>query len=222
MSSISLAIGIPTLVRSQNSCLDTRKPLLILNVSLISGSLIRPFHPTVVLGFSRYARMMMQRSWLSFAEISSRRCAYSSAVTGSWMEQGPTMTNSRSSCWVMIRTVSRRPLATVKTVLSDCSFRVSGMSLRWLVICEAIQQESQLEGAQEGSKGLVQRLRSTISKSLPVHARSWLSPLMFSFSSTLPSKAGIFAMCSTLTRRKARSVRSVVQREKTKRHQPRS
>ena len=53
VSSISLAIGIPRPVRSQNSCLETLKPLLILNVSFISGSLIKPFQPTVVLGFSR-------------------------------------------------------------------------------------------------------------------------------------------------------------------------
>ena len=53
VSSISLAMGMPELVRSTKSCRDTRRPLLILNVSSMSGSLIRPFQPTVVRGFSR-------------------------------------------------------------------------------------------------------------------------------------------------------------------------
>ena len=53
VSNISLAIGIPNSVNCTNSCLEILKPLLIWKLSSISGSLINPFQPTVVLGFSR-------------------------------------------------------------------------------------------------------------------------------------------------------------------------
>lgn len=43
--------GTPMLVRSQRSCRAIRRPLLILNDPSISGSLMSPFHPTVVRGF---------------------------------------------------------------------------------------------------------------------------------------------------------------------------
>ena len=45
--------GIFNLSRSIKSFLAISTPLPILKLSLRSGSLIRPFHPTVVLGFSK-------------------------------------------------------------------------------------------------------------------------------------------------------------------------
>lgn len=55
VSSSSHPIGIPISLISLNSSLANLNPLLIWNVPLTSGSLMRPFHPTVVLGFSKYA-----------------------------------------------------------------------------------------------------------------------------------------------------------------------
>ena len=43
--------GTPRSVRAQRSCLATRRPLLILKEPSMSGSFMRPFHPTVVRGF---------------------------------------------------------------------------------------------------------------------------------------------------------------------------
>ena len=47
----------PSSVRRANS-----KPFLILQLPSISGSLIRPFQPTVVRGFSKYTRMTISSS----------------------------------------------------------------------------------------------------------------------------------------------------------------
>lgn len=53
VSSISLAMGMPLLVSSTKSVRATRRPLLIWKLSSMSGSLTRPFQPTVVRGFSK-------------------------------------------------------------------------------------------------------------------------------------------------------------------------
>ena len=52
-SKYSVAAGTPKVATSTNICLATRKPLLILKLALRSGSLIKPFQPTVVRGFSK-------------------------------------------------------------------------------------------------------------------------------------------------------------------------
>src|SRR5882762_365576 len=65
----------------------------------------------------------MQRSRAcSLASVSSRR-AYSRAAAGSWIEQGPTMTTSRSSSPRRMRAISRRVRVTVcePRSLSGCS-----------------------------------------------------------------------------------------------------
>ena len=49
----SVPAGIPKSLISLSSCLDTDSPLSILKELSRSGSLIRPFQPTVVLGFSK-------------------------------------------------------------------------------------------------------------------------------------------------------------------------
>ena len=63
----------------------------------MSGSLMRPFQPTVVRGFSKYTRMISSIVSSTFDERSRSRCAYSRAAAGSWIEHGPTTTNSRGS-----------------------------------------------------------------------------------------------------------------------------
>ena len=67
-----------------------------------------PFQPTVVRGFSKYTRMTISsvpakrvRSALSFF-------AYSTAASGSWIEQGPMITRRRSSCLCMMRRIASR------------------------------------------------------------------------------------------------------------------
>ncbi|KAJ2956181.1 hypothetical protein NUW54_g14684 [Trametes sanguinea] len=51
VSSSSEPTGTPMAVRSQRSWRARRRPLLILNEPSMSGSLMRPFQPTVVRGF---------------------------------------------------------------------------------------------------------------------------------------------------------------------------
>lgn len=43
--------GTPSSVKSQSSWRARRRPLFILKEPSMSGSLMRPFHPTVVRGF---------------------------------------------------------------------------------------------------------------------------------------------------------------------------
>lgn len=52
VSNSSRPTGTPRSVRSHKSCLAVRSPLLILKEPSMSGSLINPFQPTVVRGFS--------------------------------------------------------------------------------------------------------------------------------------------------------------------------
>ena len=61
------------------------------------GSLMRPFQPTVVRGFSKYTRMTMSICCASASACSFSRAAYSRAASGSWIEHGPTMTSSLRS-----------------------------------------------------------------------------------------------------------------------------
>ena len=63
----------------------------------MSGSLISPFQPTVVRGFSKYTRITSSRVCSTCAASCRSRPAYSRAATGSWIEHGPTTTNSRGS-----------------------------------------------------------------------------------------------------------------------------
>ena len=49
-----------------------------------------PFQPTVVLGFSKYTRIMICKSSLNFSARTARRSAYSRPALGSCIEQGPT------------------------------------------------------------------------------------------------------------------------------------
>jgi hypothetical protein len=60
--------------------------------------------------------MTMRMSFDSSSARGFRRCAYSMAVAGSWIEHGPTMTRRRSSFSVRIFWIARRA---VRTVFND-------------------------------------------------------------------------------------------------------
>ena len=96
-SRYSVAAGIPLSLSSSNSLRASLRPLLILKLPSRSGSLMSPFQPTVVRGFSKYTRMTISRSSESRSRTAFRWSLYSSAAAGSWMEQGPTITSSLSS-----------------------------------------------------------------------------------------------------------------------------
>ncbi len=85
-----------------------RMPFSIWNESSRSGSLIKPFQPTVVRGFSKYTRMIGSSVESTLAASALRRAAYSRAAATSWIEHGPTTTNNRGSRRSsMARTISR-------------------------------------------------------------------------------------------------------------------
>ena len=61
------------------------------------GSLIRPFQPVTVRGFSKYTRITISRSSACRSRSSASLAAYSRAAFGSCTEHGPVTTSSRSS-----------------------------------------------------------------------------------------------------------------------------
>jgi len=73
-----------------------RSPSLIQKLLSMYGSLMSPFHPTVVRGFSKYTRMTISSSLACLPRSRASRAAYSSAASGSWIEQGPMTTSRRS------------------------------------------------------------------------------------------------------------------------------
>ena len=82
-----------------------RKPSLIRKLLSKYGSLINPFQPTVVRGFSKYTRMMISNSPLKRTRSFTKRCAYSIAALVSWIEQGPmtTINLSSSPCKILCK-----------------------------------------------------------------------------------------------------------------------
>src|SRR5712691_2217264 len=100
--------GTPSAARSSSSRRARRSPSLIANEPSRRGSLIRPFQPTVVRGFSKYTRMTIRRSPASSSPSPFSRPAYSAAALGSWTEHGPTTTIRRSSVPVRIAATSSR------------------------------------------------------------------------------------------------------------------
>lgn len=87
---------------------------------------------------------MMHRSGESFSERDFRRPAYSRAVSGSWMEHGPTTTRSRSSRFSMISMAWLRPERTDSMAVLDYC--------QWLVRCAGLlgwcdsRRESRIAG----------------------------------------------------------------------------
>ena len=97
MSRYSQPAGKPSALMSRSNPRAVRRPRLIWKLPSMSGSLINPFQPTVVRGFSKYTRMMISSSPPSASRKGRRRRAYSMAALGSWMEHGPITTARRSS-----------------------------------------------------------------------------------------------------------------------------
>mmetsp|Transcript_9145 Transcript_9145/g.21950 ORF Transcript_9145/g.21950 Transcript_9145/m.21950 type:complete len:200 (-) Transcript_9145:84-683(-) len=93
----STAQGSPFLLMSNRSLRPVRRPVLIWNSPERLGSLISPFQPMVVRGFSKYTRMTMTRVSLNSSRIFTSLSAYSSAAFTSWIEHGPTMQINRLS-----------------------------------------------------------------------------------------------------------------------------
>jgi hypothetical protein len=62
MSKNSVPAGMPISARSSSRCRASRSPSLMRNDPSNCGSLISPFQPSVVRGFSKYTRMTMRSS----------------------------------------------------------------------------------------------------------------------------------------------------------------
>lgn len=75
MSRYSVPAGTPSSLMFTSSSRAVRRPSLILKLPSMYGSLIRPFQPTVVRGFSKYTRMTISRSALKRSRCSTRRRA---------------------------------------------------------------------------------------------------------------------------------------------------
>ena len=116
----SVAAGIPISFTARSRRRAIRRPVSTSYVPSRQGSLIRPFHPIVVRGFSKYTRIT-RKNWsaTSGASRASRR-AYSMAAFGSWMEHGPTTTSRRGSSRRRIRCTVSRPRTTVDAAVSRC------------------------------------------------------------------------------------------------------
>ena len=113
MSRNSQPAGRPNVLMSSSSSRATRTPLLMSKLPSSSGSLISPFQPTVVRGFSKYTRMTISRSALRRSRTGFRRLAYSMAARVSWIEQGPITTIMRSSMPCRMRCMACRAANTV-------------------------------------------------------------------------------------------------------------
>ncbi|RCM35166.1 hypothetical protein PA171_04334 [Pseudomonas aeruginosa] len=156
-SSASVAVGKPFSARSRSSWRPMCRPSWILNESSRYGSLIRPFQPTVVRGFSKYTRITRNSVSATSAASALRRSAYSWAALMSWMEQGPITTNRRWSLPSRMSRTTWRPWATVCRALSvrgisrlSCSgvIRVSlEATLRSSICKSAIVVLNQVTGA---------------------------------------------------------------------------
>ena len=81
-----------------------------------SGSLMSPFQPTVVRGFSKYTRITISSASPCVSRSGRSRRAYSSAALASWIEHGPITTARRSSSPCRIRCSARRALATLSDI----------------------------------------------------------------------------------------------------------
>src|SRR6185312_5072089 len=113
MSRNSQPAGTPSALMSHNRPRARRRPLSIRKLPSRSGSLIRPFQPTVVRGFSKYTRITISSASPSSRRSSASLPAYSSAAGVSWMEHGPITTTSRSSRPLMMACSAWREASTV-------------------------------------------------------------------------------------------------------------
>ena len=76
-SNISVAAGKPSSAMESKIRRAIRRPSLISNVSSRCGSLISPFQPTVVRGFSKYTRISTKMRSCTRRATSANRWAYS-------------------------------------------------------------------------------------------------------------------------------------------------
>ena len=102
------------------------RPRLMSKESSSFGSLMSPFQPIVVRGFSKYTRIRISNWPASALACSLSLPAYSRAASGSWIEHGPTITSSRGSSPLMISLACRRTLKTSE----DCSGARGSSSIR--------------------------------------------------------------------------------------------
>ena len=142
-SSHSMAVGRPSDSTSVSTLRASHMPLRMLNRPSRSGSLISPFHPMVVRGFSKYVRMTMTRRSLSSRFTAARRSAYSRAAFGSWIEQGPTMTSRRSSrpcstSRISCRERSTRSLISSVRGNSRRNARGAGIGSSWRILTSTV------------------------------------------------------------------------------------
>ena len=89
---------------------------------------MKPFQPTVVLGFSKYTRMTSSSVSETSAESFFSFSAYSIAASISWIEQGPTMRNSLGSSRLKILFIASLAFDTVASACSDAGTA----TLSWL------------------------------------------------------------------------------------------
>ena len=97
MSRNSQPAGTPNSLMSRSSPRASRRPWSMRKLPSRPGSLISPFQPTVVRGFSKYTRITISSSPACCLRCAARRPAYSNAARVSWIEHGPITTARRSS-----------------------------------------------------------------------------------------------------------------------------
>ena len=96
-SSNSVAVGMPRSNTSPRKDRASRNPPGISQVPLSWGSIINPFQPTVVRGFSKYTRIKRNNRSSNSRERVINFSAYSRQAVKSCIEQGPTTPIRRRS-----------------------------------------------------------------------------------------------------------------------------
>ena len=142
-SSHSVAAGRPRLSTSVSTLRASHMPLRILKRPSRSGSLINPFQPIVVRGFSKYTRITITRRSSSSRLTAASFSAYSCAAFGSWIEHGPTMTSNRSSRPLSTSRISWREWSTNSLIssVSGCSLRKArgaGIGSSWRILTSTV------------------------------------------------------------------------------------
>ena len=129
VSRYSQPAGRPSALMSRSRVRPSCRPLLMSKLPSRSGSLISPFQPTVVRGFSKYTRITISSASPSASRNGRRRRAYSIAAAGSWIEHGPITTARRSSWPCRMRCRAPRASETVSdtwSVQGICAISCAG------------------------------------------------------------------------------------------------
>ena len=131
-SSASDPAGSPRCANASRSSRASVMPSSMRNVSSMCGSLMNPFQPAEVRGFSKYTRITRKSVSSTSRARACSRPAYSSAAFGSWIEQGPTTMNRRGSRRSRMSHSVVRPRSTVAAACSSSgrrSFTSSGVGM---------------------------------------------------------------------------------------------